>query len=471
MSVDLAPRTDFAPARRLTFGVPRAWHGLSLRAKLIVVFVVVDLIAALVVGAVTILKARTSTRVEIAASMSLAEAFVADTIRLAQGPSPLNAIAGQIAAQQRWLRHVRLSAWDTAGMPVTADPPQDGDSARGLAVDRAPAPRWFAVLIAPPAERRELPVILAGQRLGSVVITGEPADETAEAWDNFAAQATVGILLNAAVVMLLYILFGRVLGPLGRFSHGLRQLEARQYAVRLARPDDRELGDIADRFNALAHALDALRAENADLAQRLITAQDDERRHTALELHDEVGPCLFGLTANAGSIAKLAPPDMAERARDMLAIIERLQAINRGLLNRLRPMALGNVPLGELLSEVVRDRARQYPNLGVTFHRDALRPSYGDVIDLTVYRCVQEGLTNAIRHAQAPRVDIALCETRGVLALRIEDDGRGIDGAAPVGHGLRGMQERVQALCGMFSVGGRAGGGTLIDIEIPVGAS
>lgn len=464
-------RTDLpgAAPRDLTLAAPRAWHGLSLRAKLILVLVVVDLIAALVVCAVTILKARTSTRIEIAASMSLAEAFAADTIRLAQGPTPLTAIADQIAAQQRLMRHVRLSVLDAANLPVTAAAPQAAHP------DREPAPAWFAALIAPPVAQRELAVTVGAQRLGAVVIAGEPADEIAEAWENFVAQSTVGIALNAVMIALLYLLFGRVLSPLGRFSQGLRHLEGRKYEVRLARPGERELGDIADRFNALAQALDALRAENAELNQRIITAQDDERRHTALELHDEVGPCLFGLKANAGSIAKLAPtPDMAERARDMLAIIDRLQGINRSMLNRLRPMALGNVPLGDLLSQVVGERAREHAGLRVTLSAEALRPSYGDVIDLTVYRCVQEGLTNAIRHAHASHIDIVSREDAEMgrfLLLRIDDDGRGIDPAAPAGHGLRGMQERVLALSGTCSIEDRPGGGTRIAIAIPIGAA
>jgi two-component system sensor histidine kinase UhpB len=326
-----------------------------------------------------------------------------------------------------------------------------------------------------------LPVVLAAQRVGSVVIAGEAADETAEAWENFVALIVVGTILNSIIIALLYVLFGRVLGPLTRFSQGLSHLESREYEVRLARPDDRELGEIADRFNALAHALDALRAENAELNQRLITAQDDERRHTALELHDEVGPCLFGLKANATSIATLAATHadatgtLAARAQDMLAIIAQLQTINRGLLNRLRPMALGHVPLGELLSQLVRERASQDADLRVTFRPEALRPGYGDVIDLTIYRCVQEGLTNAIRHAQATRVEIAFRETdaagaRHALTLRIEDDGRGIDPAAPPGRGLRGMQERVRALSGQCAIESAPGSGTRISIAIPVGA-
>lgn len=453
-------------------GARAAWHRLSLRAKLLLVFILVDLIAALVAGSVMIGRARVSTRVEIASSMALAETLVAETIRLAQ-QSSVNSLAEHLPPHLRVVRHVRLSVRNAAHLPVTIGPqPEATDAAR----DRLPAPAWFARLIAPPVERSELPVIVHGQPIGSVLITGEAADEIAEAWENIVALTAVGVGLNVAVIALLYILFGRVLAPLANVGAGLRDLERRNYGVRLARPDARELGAITDRFNALAQALDALRAENSELNRRLITAQDDERRHTALELHDEVGPCLFGLKANASSIATLgaqdaASADIAERAREMLGIIDHLQAINRSLLNRLRPMALGNVPLGDLLGEVVRERARQYPALAVTFTPGRLRPSYGDSIDLTIYRCVQEGLTNAVRHAGAARLEIALIEADGTLRLDIRDDGRGIDPAAAPGHGLRGMQERVQALGGRCVIDSAAGGGTRVSISIPqVGA-
>ena len=94
-----------------------------------------------------------------------------------------------------------------------------------------------------------------------------------------------------------------MLDPLTGVARGLADLEQRNYRVRLPRPRAQELAAITDRFNALAQALDAARSENEKLNHRLITAQDDERRRTALELHDEVGPSLFGLKANAGSIA------------------------------------------------------------------------------------------------------------------------------------------------------------------------
>jgi two-component system sensor histidine kinase UhpB len=86
---------------------------------------------------------------------------------------------------------------------------------------------------------------------------------------------------------------------------------------------------------------------------------------------------------------------------------------------------------------------------------------------------VQESLTNATRHAQARRVDITLGEVDGdvsrpLLTLQIEDDGRGIDPAAPVGRGLRGMQERAQALSGSCVVERVSGAGTRVRIAIPI---
>ena len=161
----------------------------------------------------------------------------------------------------------------------------------------------------------------------------------------------------------------------------------------------------------------------------------------------------------------------------MLAIIEHLQGINRSMLNRLRPMALGHVPLKDILAELVRDRARQHPQIAFTFSADKLMRGYGDSVDLTVYRCVQESLTNVIRHAQAKsrrhrarraRRDRSEGGAVAALALAIRDDGRGIDPATPPGFGMRGMQERVQALGGSYKVESASGCGTCVRIMIPL---
>src|SRR5262249_8632495 len=147
-------------------------------------------------------------------------------------------------------------------------------------------------------------------------------------------------------------------------------------------------------------------------------------------------PSLFGLKAIATSIGTIAADSLdamrqtaSERITDMLTIIEHLQTTNRGLLNRLRPMALGHVPLPDLVSRLVQDRAREHPQIKFQLNTANLTTTYDDTIDLTVYRCVQESLTNAIRHAAAKQIVVTVGEATGdasQLVLNIEDDGHGI---------------------------------------------
>jgi len=459
------------PARRLLHAL---WYGRSIRAQLLIVFVLIDFVAALVGGGLIVVRARAQARVETAASMQLAEFLVRDAVKLVQQQIPAEQFLAALPAQLRSIRHVRVTVTDAAGAPVAgATPP--GERSEGRGDDRAPAPAWFAALVGSPSETHEVPVLVNAQRIGDVAITGEPADEIAEIWENAVALGGLGLLLNAAMIGVLYVLFGRVLDPLTVLAGGLAELEQRTYDVRLPAPRSLELAALTARFNALALALEALRGENLKLNRRLITAQDDERRRTALELHDEVGPCLFGLKANAASIvsAAAAPSEkaqaVAERARDILGIVEHLQAINRSMLDRLRPMALGHVPLRELLAELVRERSRQQPQTAFVFAPGELKRSYGDSVDLTVYRCIQECLTNVVRHARARQVTVELVHQAAGLALTVRDDGQGIAPGMPAGFGISGIRERVEGLGGCCKLDSGPGRGTCVRIFIPLG--
>jgi two-component system, NarL family, sensor histidine kinase UhpB len=463
------------------------WHRRSVRAQLLIAIVAVDIVAALIAGGVTIVRARTATRVEIAASTKLAELMVSEALGLVREDAPTEKILASLPSHLRFLRHVRIAVTDATDQPV-ASTPGAGDSEAHRNDDRPTAPAWFAALIAGSADRYEVPVIVNGARIGTVHILGEPGDEIAEVWENTVALSIVAFGVSLLVIGILYVIFSRVLEPLAGLAAGLLDLERKNYKVRLPQPRARELAAIIDRFNALAEALEAARAENARLNQRLISVQDDERRHTALELHDEVGPCLFGLKANASSIATAVAslPDktgqsVRERVSEILGIVEHLQAINRSLLNRLRPMALGHVPVKDLLADAVGDRARQNPHVAFSFSAGKLERSYGDSVDLTVYRCLQESLTNALRHAAAKTISVEfgeagreeneLDEAGSRLELVVRDDGRGIAPGTVKGFGLEGMQERLHALGGRCGVETEVGRGTCVRIEMPVRAA
>ena len=473
------------------------WFGRSVRTQILFVFIAINLIAASIAGGVIIFKAGASTRVEIAASMRLAELMVSEAVQLIQHGIPAEQFLKTLPGQLRFVRHVRIGVRDAAGEPVSDLATERTETSRDDG--GASAPVWFAKLIGPPIERHDVPVVVNGRAIGTVAIVSEPRDEIAEVWENSIALAAVAAMTVLVIVGILYWVLGRVLDPLTALGTGLRGLERRDYKVRLARPKVLEFAAIVDRFNALAGALDDVRTENLALNRRVITAQDDERRRTAMELHDEVGPSLFGLKANVASIAKaaLALPDAAatgikERVSDLGAIIDHLQDINRSILNRLRPMALGHVPLREIIAELVRDRAREHPHIAFTHHVGMLDRSYDDTVDLTLYRCVQESLTNAIRHAKAKSVEVRIAVHGGasspspiaqeraglspqaggddssLLELTVRDDGFGMMAGQPQGFGLRGMQERVQALGGDFAIETGSGRGTCVRIVIPL---
>jgi two-component system sensor histidine kinase UhpB len=126
-------------------------------------------------------------------------------------------------------------------------------------------------------------------RSDPVVIVGEPADEIAEAWNDFYSLALVWLGLDALVLITLYIVLGRVLDPLKSLSRGMQSLEDGHYGTRIAEPKVKELAHITNRFNTLSGALDTARDENSRLYQQLISVQEQERRDIASELHDEAG--------------------------------------------------------------------------------------------------------------------------------------------------------------------------------------
>ena len=337
--------------------------------------------------------------------------------------------------------------------------------------------------------------------LGTVVVAGEPADEIAEIWRDVSSVALIWFALVPLILVTLYLVLARILYPLAGLSTGMLKLEEGDYATRLKRPPVAELATIAERFNKLAGALDRARAENGRLYGQLITVQENERREIANELHDEASPCLFGVMANAMSVQRLIDRrhdrkslEAKNHLVEILKVTERLKGMNRTMLRKLRPVALGRVALPALVEDLVGELQRRYPEVTLSHSTGTCAASHGEAIDLTVYRCIQEGVTNAIRHGHADSVHVELAEKRRkpgadrangangahkangaeappTLQLIIQDDGRGILPETQLGFGLTVMRERINALGGSCVINSAPAQGTTLRVTIPVAAT
>jgi two-component system, NarL family, sensor histidine kinase UhpB len=452
------------------------WAERSLRWQVLSTFLVINLAAAGITAALVIYNAKRATEVEIAASIAVAERFVRASISDLDHRMPGGLLLEDVLGHIGPLRHVRLLISTPSGRAVWLERPlpSAGDRRGGG------APGWFAALVRVYGLSREVAVLSAGRRIGTVLVLGDPADEIAEVWADMSGLAALAAIINLAVILLLYFAFGRVLTPLAALSQGLRQLEQGSFAHRLAEPNAPELADLSRGFNALATSLGVAREENFRLHRCLMTAQEDERRLIANELHDEMGPCLFGLRANMASLDRAlanSGSEEAGRVRQRVQVLsdiaDRIQGVNRRVLERLRPIALGEVPLADLLSAMVAEFAEQDGAPVIRFPPPQLDWSYGDCVDLTAYRCIQEGLTNVIRHARAAVVELSVSEEtpRGTtgkgLRIVVRDDGAGIGPGIRLGMGLTGMKERIEALGGAFSISAGASGGTCLEIVLP----
>jgi two-component system sensor histidine kinase UhpB len=350
------------------------------------------------------------------------------------------------------------------------------------------APQWFADLVGPKVGAREVRVVLGENHMGSVVIVGEPRDELGEIWEEVSRRAVIWLAITAMMLALLYVVLGRLLNPLSGLARGMQELEDGHYGTRVSEPRVRELAVIASRFNMLAEALERARAENSRLYQNVIDLQEDERREIANELHDEAGPCLFGITANVSSIGRLSEQvadaqgrPIRERIGEIHTITERLKTINRDLLRRLRPIELGRIPLEELIGSLVAGFGRRHPEVAFSVAIGSLARSYGEAVDLTVFRCVQEALTNALRHGGATRMSIDLREEQVAangsdqpmrkLHLKVHDNGAGFDPGASMGIGMTAMRERVGGLGGTMTIDSSRGRGTTVVIAVPLRAA
>lgn len=222
-------------------------------------------------------------------------------------------------------------------------------------------------------------------------------------------------------------------------------------------------------FDEVSKGNDQLHA----LSQRLMKAQEQERLHLSRELHDESGQILAALMVELGLLNRM--DDSKSKIKDHLHKISELSLNLQNNLHRLaanlRPASLDHLGLEKALEQYVLDFSRQH-SLKVDFEATGLYEiRLPSEIETSIFRVIQESLTNVALHAEATHVDVVLTLHNSRIIAVVEDDGVGFITSSPAIEkqlGLFGMRERIEMLNGSFTLESAPGKGTTVRMEVPI---
>jgi two-component system, NarL family, sensor histidine kinase UhpB len=343
------------------------------------------------------------------------------------------------------------------------------------------APAWFTRLMAP--EPVKYTFMLPGQV--ELTVAADSSRAVLDAWDGLKRLFTVASVMLILVNGLAFWTVERALAPFPVIADGFRHVQQGDLAFRLPPMKGYEAHEIATAFNRMAqavqekvqaerkaHEAEARLDERREMALLVEQRVEEERRLIAHELHDEFGQSVTAIRSLAMAIATQGgqrDPQTRDAARLISDEAARLYDAMHGLIPRLMPLSLDTLGLADTLENLVRDWQRRNPAIKLSVRHD-LSAQLGPSITLTIYRVVQEGLINALRHAQASQVDIAVESDAHRIIVTVTDDGIGMPaGEAKPGHfGLRGLAERIARLGGVFSVSQRQPHGVCLRAEIPL---
>lgn len=437
------------------------WQKLSLRARINLLLALVLTLGLAINVARLVLEAGPRVQAEDQSVIRLAREFIETMVAGLNEAQDPDARLNQIVNDLKRLRHVSITrqgeAADVAGAGRAAD---NHDN------ERAP-PAWFVGLVHPDVSAVDVPIAIKGKP-GSLLITSHPNDEMVEIWDGIVTQLEIGSAIAVVLFLITSMVVSRALAPIKTLSQAMGRIETGDYETRVRPDGPPELAAICDKLNHLAAALGAAVDDKRRLAERVVSLQDVERKEIASELHDEFGPYLFALRAHASALTRLADagqPDAAVTRKHGNAILEQVNALqqsNRRVLERLRPAGLTELGLREALGALLRLWQESHPAVRIEAEISPSLGETGETSDLTIYRVVQEALTNVFRHANATEVNVTVEPAESSAAgsfgarpcalVRVRDNGSGLRPDHRLGLGLTGMRERILALGGSLTI-------------------
>lgn len=283
--------------------------------------------------------------------------------------------------------------------------------------------------------------------------------------------ALAGVLAAALLTWLLTRPILDLVTTTNRVRHG-------DLSVRAPHWTDDEIGKLADAFNQMIQALEISQqaviekeAARSHLLSRLIEAQEDERKRIARDLHDDIGQALTSVLVSIKVLEQgETTPTVQAKINALRQIVNETLTRVRLLSRQLRPSALDDLGLGAALERYISEFTSRYPDLAVDFHAP-VHHRLPAIVETSLYRIIQEAMTNAARHSGATNISILITQRDGRIQAIVEDDGHGFDvncmRRAGSSVGLHSMLERAQLLGGKLDIESNADG-TTVYVEMPL---
>ena len=317
-------------------------------------------------------------------------------------------------------------------------------------------------------------IVLVGATLGTyVVFERARADPALSPWDLIVGLGAVGLVVSFVAN---YLLLRAALLPIRDLSRAVEAVSAGDFGARAGRSRvrDPQVERFIATFNQVLNDVEVYRLRVSELSSQIISAQEQERKRIARELHDETAQSLTSLLVRLRIAERARTPEEVRagiaHAREITA--RALEEV-RNLALDLRPSVLDDLGLVPALNwctdhfERNHDVATQFvTNLSA---EDRLPPE----LEVVIYRVVQEALSNVAKHARAHDVEVELNRDDQSLSVYIADDGTGFDPTALApsrdgGLGLFGMRERLALVGGTLVIDTRLGHGTRLRARIPI---
>jgi len=445
---------------------------MSLRFRLISLFAIVLIASLAVEGTIVSFNASRSVQTEMNSALQVGQQIVRRALaQLPDSPDRRRGLEALVAAFEG-NRHLRVSL--TGGGAATVKPSLEGSHFGTV-------PPWFVRFLGIMPVATRIPIAIAGQDYGSIIIETDPNNEILEVWNDLGDAFFVLALFFGLNILLIYFFIGRALRPLDHLGLALKQIGSGDYRLRISGNTVPELSRLQDSFNRMASELMEMEEEKHRLNEQLLTLQEEQRCEIARDLHDEISPFLFAVNADLATISRLAnqgqSAEIAEQISSTLDSVSHIQRQIRSMLGRLRPGVLTDFGLTAAIVSMVEFWRRRHPGTCFKVSLPPDQTSFGALIDITIYRIVQESLSNAVRHGNPAVISVVVTSAPADgpepdhVTVEVANDGHGMDKTAGFGFGLTGMQERVQALGGRLVLMQEPVPGLSVTATLPLAAA